>query len=323
MPRNEFAIVGAGAIGSIIAAHLVRSGHTVAVLARGRRAQQLQTDGLRITGLSEISTKVNVLTDPSQLREAGTLIIATKTPGSEATLKQLSHVQLDAALSIQNGVLKDELLTRTFGANRTLGALADTSGELLASGDVMFTRNVSLFVGELSGELSERAKNIVKAIDDSGVRASLVPDIVSREWSKYSCWLGFACLSLTTRAVTWRYLSDPDAALLLVRLTREVAALAKAQGITLTEDRALLPLEIVVNAAEAEAVATIQAMGARYQSTAPEHRMSALQDLLAGRPLEIEETLGYAVRKGEQLRVPMPLLNAFYHTVRAIDRTRA
>jgi 2-dehydropantoate 2-reductase len=322
MSRNEFAIVGAGAIGSILAAHLIRSGHSVAVLARGRRAQQLQADGLRIKGLGEFSTQATVITDPAELREVGTLIIATKTPGSEQTLRHLSHVKVEAAFSIQNGVQKDELLAGTFGSDRTLGALADTSGELLASGEVLFTRNVNLFLGELNGELSERVQRLVKTVDDAGVRATVVPDIVSREWSKFSCWLGFISMALTTRGATWRYLSDPDAALLLVRLTREVATLAKAQGIALTEDRALLPLQTVLGATEAEAVEAVQKIGAQYQSKAPDHRMSGLQDLLAGRPLEIEETFGYTLRKAQQLRVPMPLLETFYHAVRAIDRTR-
>lgn len=322
MSKNEWVIVGAGAIGSILAAHLVRSGRSVSVLARGRRAQQLKSDGLRIKGLSEIATPLYVFTDASELRSAGTLIIATKTPGSEELLQQLRHVKVDAALSIQNGVLKDESLARTFGADHTLGALADTSGELLASGEVLFTRNVNLFLGELNGEMTERAQRIAKTIDDAGVRASVVPDIVSREWSKFVCWLGFFSLSLTTRAVTWRYLSDPDAALLVVRLVRELAALAKAQSIPLTEDRTLLPIFTVLHRSDAEAVAAVHNVGAQYRANAPEHRMSSLQDLLAGRPLEIEETFGHALRKARELRVPTPLLETFYHTVRAIDRTR-
>lgn len=322
MSHTEFLVVGPGAIGSILAAHLVRSGRSVAVLARGRRAQQLQSDGLRIKGLSEIATPIRVITDASQLRAAGTLIIATKTPGSEELLQQLSHIQVDAALSIQNGVLKDELLSRTFGAQRTLGALADTSGELLASGEVLFTRNVNLFIGELGGEMSDRALRIAKTIDDAGVRASVVPDIVSREWSKFVCWLGFFSLSLTTRVVTWRYLSDPDSALLVVRLVREIAALAKAQNIPLTEDRGLLPIFTVLNGSDEEAIAAVHKVGAQYRANAPQHRMSSLQDLLAGRPLEIEETFGHALRQARELRVPTPLLDTFYHAVRAIDRTR-
>ncbi len=321
--QSEWVIVGAGAIGSILAAHLVRSGRSVTVLARGRRAQQLQSEGLHIKGLSEIATPVNVVTDASQLRSADALIIATKTPGSEELLQTLRHLKVDAALSIQNGVLKDELLARTFGANHTLGALADTSGELLGSGEVLFTRNVNLFLGELSGEMTDRGQRIAKTIDAAGVRASLVPDIVSREWSKFVCWLGFFSLALTTRVVTWRYLSDPDAALLVVRLTRELATLAKAQGISLTEDRTLLPISTVLDGSDADAVAAVHKVGAQYRANAPEHRMSSLQDLLAGRPLEIEETFGHALRKARELRVATPLLETFYHAVRAIDRTRA
>jgi 2-dehydropantoate 2-reductase len=320
--RPEFAIVGAGALGSILAAHLVRSGRSVALLARGQRAQQVREQGLRIKGLSEIATPVELLTDPSQLREAGTLIIATKTPGSEQTMASLRHVRLERALSIQNGVMKDELLSDTYGRERTLGALADTSGELLASGDVLFTRNVNLFVGELDGSMSEPARAIVKAIDDAGVRSTLMPDIVSREWSKFVGWVGFVSLSLTTRAITWRFLSDPDAALLIVRLTRELASLAKALGISLTDDRAILPLETVLNGSDAQAIAAVQKIGADYQTKAPEHRMSSLQDLLGGRPLEIHETLGYALRKSQELNLSLPLLASFYSLVSAIDRTR-
>lgn len=322
MSRNEFAIVGAGALGSILAAHLVRAGRSVVLLARGARARHVQAQGLRIKGLSDISISVPVLTDPSQLREAGTLIIATKTPGTEETLSQLRHVQVDNALSVQNGVMKNDLLARTYGSNRTLGALADTSGELLASGDVLFTRNVNLFVGELSGEMSERGRAVVEAIDGAGVRATLVPDIVSREWSKFVCWVGFVTLSLTTRAQTGRFVSDPDGALLMVRLTREVASIAKALDIALTEDRALLPIRTVLDAGEADAVESVRKVGADYQSKAPEHRMSALQDLLGGRPLEIHETLGYAVRKAKEMKLSVPLLDNAYSLLSAIDRTR-
>lgn len=320
--KAQFTIVGAGAIGSILAGHLARNGHAVTVIARGRRAQQIQSEGIRIKGLSEIATPVHLLTDPAQLESTGTLIIATKTPGSEALLEQLRHVKVDAALSIQNGVQKDDLLARTFGADRTLGALADTSGELLASGEVLFTRNVNLFLGELTGEMSERGQRVARTIDTAGVRASLVPDIVSREWSKFACWLGFFSLAITTRVFTWRYLSDADSALLIVRMVREIAALAKARGIPLTEDRALLPLRTVIDGSDAEAVAAVHNVGAQYRTNAPEHRMSSLQDLLAGRPLEIEETFGYALRQARELQVPTPLLDTFYHVVRTIDRTR-
>ena len=69
----------------------------------------------------------------------------------------------NAAFSIQNGVFKNEALIAAFGSERVLGSLANTSGELLASGEVLFTRNVDLQVGELAGGLSPRALAIAAA----------------------------------------------------------------------------------------------------------------------------------------------------------------
>jgi 2-dehydropantoate 2-reductase len=150
-PAVEFTVLGAGAIGSILSAHLACAGRSVAVLARGQRAQQIQREGLRITGLAEISTPVPVLTDPSQLRETQVLIVATKASGTAAALQALRHIKVGTAFSIQNGLLKNELLAETFGQERVLGALANISGELRASGEVQLTRNVNVLVGVTRG----------------------------------------------------------------------------------------------------------------------------------------------------------------------------
>ncbi len=317
----EFAVLGAGAIGSIIGAHLARAGHSVAMLARGRRAEQLSAHGLKITGLSEFSVPVETLTDPARLRSAGTLIVATKTPGTAEALAALKHVNVGATFSIQNGTLKDELLAEAFGEQRVLGALADTSGELLGSGEVVFTRNVNIMLGEISGQMTERVQRIASAIDASGVRSTAVSRIRSLEWSKFTAWIAFVAMSVTTRTFTWRYLTDPASALVVVRLVREMGQLARALKVDLT-DESVLPVATICLSNDADAVAAVLKVGREYQSRAPGHRMSSLQDLEAKRPLEVHETLGYALRKGAQLAVPMPLVDAFYQVVAAIDRMR-
>lgn len=322
MTRAEFAILGAGAIGSILAAHLARAGHSVVVIARGDRARAVERDGLRIKGLADFSVHARVVTDPTQLEAADTLIVAMKTTGTEAALERLKHVRVGAALSIQNGVLKNELLARTFGADRVLGALADTSGELLPSGEVLFTRNVNLPLGELAGGITGRARSIAGMIDEAGVRSTAVADIVSMEWSKFTVWLGLVSMAVTMRSVSWRYLTDPDCALVLVRLAREVAAVARAQGIALVEGATAVPLRIVLEAPEQDAVEAVRKAGEQMRSRAPDHRMSALQDLEAGRPLEVEETFGYAVCKARELGLSLPLLETCHRLVAAIDRIR-
>lgn len=317
----EFAILGAGAMGSIVGAHLARAGHSVAMLARGRRAAHLEEHGITIQGLAAFTTAVQTLRDPAQLESADTLIVATKTPGTEAALRALSQARLQVALSIQNGPLKNEILTRAFGAARVLGALADTSGELLPDGSVLFTRNINILVGELPAGDSERAQRLARALDQTGVRAAATAEILTLEWSKFCSWVGLMALAVTTRAPTWKYLSDPDSALVLARLVREMGTLARALGIGLS-DRAILPTAGICGGSETEAVAIIIAAGAHYRVHAPAHRMSALQDVEAGRPLEVNETLGYAYDKAHELRLSLPLLECFRRLIAAIDRAR-
>ena len=321
MPEFDFAVLGAGAIGSIIGAHLARAGHGVVMLARGERAAHIERSGLTIRGLAELTTPVKTLTDPQELKSAGTLIVATKTPGTAASLEPLRSAQFDVTLSIQNGPLKNELLAAAFGAERVLGALADTSGELLPGGEVLFTRNVSLYVGELGGTDSARVHYLVHTLESSGLRATATSEIQTLEWSKFCGWVGFMAVSVTTRALTWQCLSDPDSALLVARLVREMGTLARALGIPLS-DRAVLPAASLCAAAESEAVEMILKLGEDYRRSAPTHRMSALQDVEAGRPLEVHETLGYASAKSRELGLDLPLLTAFTRLLAAVDRTR-
>src|SRR5262249_29199207 len=116
----QFAVLGAGAMGSIVGAHLARAGHAVIMLARGARAAHLEQHGLSIRGLSDFTVRVPVLRDPAALGAAGTLIVATKTPGTAAALAPLQAATLGSALSLQNGVLKDELLAQAFGRAQVL-----------------------------------------------------------------------------------------------------------------------------------------------------------------------------------------------------------
>ena len=319
--RPQFAILGAGAIGSIIGAHLARAGHSVVMLARGGRGAHVEREGLSITGLAEFKVRVPTVTDASRFAGADVLIVATKTIGTAAALDALRTADVGVAFSIQNGLWKDDQLVRSFGRERVLGSLANTSGELMPSGEVLFTRNVNIFVGELDGGDSDRAQRIAATIDASGVRSTAVPNILAREWTKFVGWTGLMAMSVATRAITGQYLSDPDCAALLVRLVREMHTLARASGIELTDQHSLLPIQTIIGSPESEAVAAITHAGREFMRTAPEHRMSSLQDLNAGKPLEVEETLGDAVRRAKTLGLSLPILETCYRLVAAIDRT--
>ena len=322
MPYTEFAILGAGALGSILGAHLARAGHGVTLLARGRRAEQIEADGLRVVGLVDLGVRVPVMTDPRQLRGAETLIVATKAISTARALEPLRHSDIGSALSIQNGLLKDELLGDAFGQEKVLGALANFSGELQSSGTVLFTRNNGVSLGELNGSGSPRVRRIVEALEGSGIRATASDRIVADEWSKFAAWVGLMALSVTTRRNTWEYLCHPGAALVLVRLIREVAQLAAVRGIPLV-GAPVLPVQELCEVPDARAVEIVTAIGRSFRENAPTHRVSALQDLEAGRPLELDETIGHVVAMARRLEVSAPLLESFYGLLGAIGSSNA
>src|SRR4051812_21702658 len=304
----KFAILGAGALGTILGAHLARAGHEVAMIVRGERARTLQRQGLVLNGLSDIKARPTVIDDPQKLRETGTLIIATKAIDTAEALETLRHLRLDNAFSVQNGVLKNELLARVFGYSRVLGAMADFSGELLANGEVKFTRNVCLHLGEEKGGASPRVEELVAAIDGAGVRCAAASNIRTREWSKFTGWIATFPVSVLTRQITWKYMQDERTATVIARMVREAAALAAAMQVELT-DMPPLPVPSIVHASDARAVEIIHEIGQRFKESSPEHRMSAQQDVLRGSRLEYRETLGYALDKARELGVAMPTLD--------------
>ncbi|HET7811590.1 MAG TPA: 2-dehydropantoate 2-reductase [Steroidobacteraceae bacterium] len=310
----KFAILGAGALGTILGAHLSRAGHEVAMIVRGERARILQRQGLVLNGLSAIKARPTVIDDPHKLRDANTLIIATKAIDSARALETLRHVQIDNALSVQNGVLKNELLAAVFGYSRVLGAMADFSGELLANGEVKFTRNVCLHIGEEKGGSSPRVDELVAAIDAAGVRCAAASNIRTREWSKYAGWIAQFPLAVLTRQITWKFLMDERSAGVILRIVREAAQLAAAMNIELT-DMPPLPVPSIAHASDEKAVQIIREIGQKFLDTSPEHRMSAQQDVLRGSRLEYEETLGYALAKAREFGVPMPTLDTCYRMI--------
>jgi 2-dehydropantoate 2-reductase len=310
----KFAILGAGALGTILGAHLARAGHEVVMIARGERARILQRQGLVLNGLSDIKARPTVIDDPRKLLDTGTLIIATKAIDSAKNLDTLKHLDLENAFSVQNGVLKNELLATVFGFSRVLGAMADFSGELLANGEVKFTRNVCLHLGEEKGGISPRAQALAALIDAAGVRCVAASNIKTREWSKFAGWIAQFPLAVLTRQLTWKFLMDEQSAMVIVRIVREAAALAAALRIEIT-DMPPLPGPSIVHGSDAQAIEIVRGIGQKFFESSPEHRMSAQQDVLRGSRLEYQETLGYALQKARELNVPMPTLDVCYRII--------
>ena len=115
----KIVILGAGALGTVLGAHLARAGEDVTLIARGNRAAFLQEHGATMTGLVDFTVPVRVVTDPQQVHEADILIVTVKTYDMASALTSIKHMQVESILSIQNGVLKNEQFAQTFGGTKS------------------------------------------------------------------------------------------------------------------------------------------------------------------------------------------------------------
>jgi len=313
----EIAVLGAGALGSIISAHLARAGESVQLIARGERALNLQQNGITITGLSEFNVSCPVITDTNDLTGKDVLILAVKTHDVESAISDLSGKKFGSVLSVQNGVYGNEQLAKEFGVEQTLGATASFSGEVTPQGEVKFTVNAGFFIGELPTGISPRVKALAETLNSAGINTEATPDIQSLQWSKFVLWVAYTSIAVITRLATYRFLSDEHTSLLCVRIMREMATIANHRAISLKDVG--MPVLSVVDDTEEIALMTLNQLGEELEHSAPNHKMSALQDLESGKKLEIEETLGYAVSEALKLDLAVPTLNVCYALIKGID----
>src|SRR5262249_21567933 len=222
----KIVILGAGALGSIVGAHLRRAGHDVTLIARGDRAKVLAEHGIRLTGLAELTTPVAVTTEPKDVRKADVLIVTVKTYDTDAALASVHHVDVPTVLSIQNGVLKNEQLGHVFGRERVVGAAVIVAGEVLADGVVRFTMNERFSVGELPEGTSPRVTELASALTRAGLRAEASTKIQTVEWSKYLLFVSGMAVAALTRLPTGKFLSDTEGATIVVQIIQDLRRLA-------------------------------------------------------------------------------------------------
>jgi 2-dehydropantoate 2-reductase len=314
-------ILGAGALGSILAAHLARAGEDVALIARGPRAKMLADQGVRVRGLSEFTVKLPIIERPQELEACDVFIMTAKTYDTQSALEGVRNLKADMAMSVQNGVVKDDDLAAVFGRPHTAGCIANFSGEVTQDGSVLFTRNEGLYFGVLPQGTSPRINEFARIVNDAGIKTIASENIQSVEWSKDATWMGLTAVAVLSRLYTHLIYQDEDLDVLQTTLTREAVNLAAALDIDVMDLGGLIFPKTMSVASTGECVAVLRKAGAAMEAGGTlTHRMSALQDLLRGRRLEVEETYGYAVAKAAELGVPVPGLETCYRLLAGISR---
>jgi len=327
------ALVGAGALGQTFAGLLARSGQAVTLLATPRTAARLLDVGLiRLHGAVTADVpvapapaspgRVGIITAAAQLPPGAGLIFLTKghqLPDAIAAVRAAWPASRDDAAWVtgfQNGMATERLLTEAFGAGRVVGGATILSGERGAAGDVAVTSLGATYLGELAGGTSARVARAIDTLTRAGLPATAPDDIRSVLWSKACNAAGVFGVSVLARTPASHIFADQNLLRAYLALVRETAAIGTAHGSTVGNYPNFPPIRTYVTRSEAETLAAIPPGPLPRGGSLP----SMTQDLLGGRPLEVEAVFGDLVERAAQVSVPVPHLTLVRDLLRGLDR---
>lgn len=302
----KIAVMGAGAVGAYFGARLHKAGHEVHFVARGEHLRALQQRGLTVRSeLGDLKLdNVPATDDSATIGPCEVVLFTVKAQDTRAAAGQIIPL-LDgdtAVVSLQNGVdneaaLQEGLEPHPVLAHHILGGVAYIEATIAEPGVVEHTSPFARLVfGPLEktgvGERA-RATTLLSACHDAGIDASLSDDILSVIWTKWLFICAFSGVTALTRQPIGAVLADDDLRDVYRRALAEIAALAKARGVS-------LPGDIVEERLEFSA------------GLHPGMRSSLQQDLARGRRLELNALNGYATRLGAELDVDTPVNATIY-----------
>jgi 2-dehydropantoate 2-reductase len=305
-------VVGAGAIGGLIAAALARAGHDVSVLARGSTLAAIRAKGIRIIdGERDECVAVGASDDAAALGVQDCVVVALKAqalPAVAASLRPLvgPHTLIVAAmnglpwwfLDGAGGPLDGQTLdavdpggvvSAALPCAQSIGCVVHLSSSADGPGVIRRGRGNRLIVGAPREALAERTRALVSALAAGGFDAVLSDDIRTEIWAKLWGNMNMNPLSALTGSTADRLLDDPLTHALVLGMMAEADAIGAQLGLS-------------TGMAAPERVAVTRKLGA--------FKTSMLQDMEAGRPLEIEPILGVFPELGRKLGVPTPLCDA-------------
>ncbi len=317
----RFTIVGAGATGGFLGARLARAGLDVTLVARGPHLRAMREHGVRVIEPdgSSFTARPACTDDLEAAAGADVVIVTLKAHGLPAIAPRLGAAlgPETAVVFAQNGVpwwffLGDDsgrrletvdpggVIAESIPASHVVGCVVYPATSLEEPGVVRHVEGERLSLGELDGSRSERLVAISAALAKGGLKAPIQSRLRREIWLKL---IGNATLnpvSALTRATLRELLDDPASRVLVRALMLEVESVGWALGIEndIGVDRRL------------EAAARVG-----------EHRTSMLQDVEAGRPLEVEALVGAVVELAAQTRVEVPALAIVHSLTRQLDRS--
>jgi 2-dehydropantoate 2-reductase len=314
---KKVVIVGPGGLGGLVAALLARSESCeVTVVTRpGAHAEAMRCSGLQLEGLEEFTVHLDVVDDARQIERCDAMILAVKAQDTAVALQGVAHIQVDDLVaSLQNSLIKDDILAETFGREKTIGVVAILAGERPRPGVINWTYDGGTLFGELDGTPSARVDWIVDLFRKSGLSAEATETIVSATWSKMVGWIPLGLFAILARRTNAQIMSDPRIAREYTAVVRELSDLAHSQNIMLTSIGPYHVDEWTRVSAE-EAVELV--MSSPLTGSQSSH--SAFQDVQKGMATEFSACVGPMLEDARIRAVPLKKTEALYAALMGLE----
>ena len=295
----KIAVMGSGGVGGFYGGRLAHAGYDVSFVARGAHLAEMRRNGLIIENKEQGDIhvpRVKATDDPAFIGPADLVLIAVKLWDTESVARSVRPIvgPRTAVLSLQNGVIKDDILKRELGRANVMGGVAYVGTTIARPGVIRQTGTLQrLIFGEYDGKRSERAEALLAALLKAGIDAELSTDIRRTLWEKYVFLVGLSGSTSAMRSPIGPIRANPQTRAFLLELMKETVAVGRALGVNLPEDYAQQRLVFA-------------------DSVAPDMTSSLHHDLERGNPLEVEWLSGGVVQLGQKVGIPTPCNRAVW-----------
>ena len=317
-------VIGAGAIGGLMAARFALAGHETRVIDRGQHLAAIRDQGLRLISHDGGELLADNIAAGDGTAGAGpqdVVVLAIKAHYLEAVSRDIAPLMgpETAILTVQNGIPwwyfhrhggsfdghrlhsldPDGTLEKHIPGDRIVGCVVYPAAEVVAPGVIRHVEGDRFPIGELDGSESGRARRIHDLFVESGFRSRVLDDIRSEIWLKAWGNLTFNPISALTHATLEGICQFPDTRRLAATMMAEAQAIAERLGITFRHT-----IE--------KRIAGAESVGA--------HKTSMLQDVEAGRSLEVEALMGAVLEIGRLTQTPAPAIETIYACIKLLNR---
>jgi 2-dehydropantoate 2-reductase len=320
----KICVVGAGAIGGYMAVRLSAIGHTVSVVARGPHLSAIKSFGLKLIeeGKEDVVEALIATDVITQLSRQDVVLLALKAHQIESVVNDLPALMGPdtVMVTLQNGIPwwyfqkfggeyansivravdPDGALFERIDPNSLIGCIAYPAAIVPMPGVIQHIEGNRFPVGELDGGDSDRVRVIADLFTQAGFKSRVLDDIRSEIWLKLWGNLTFNPISALTHSTLVDICQFPQTRELAVLMMTEAQAVGERLG-------ARFRVSMEKRIAGAEGVG--------------KHKTSMLQDLEAGKPMEINGLLGAVIELAEMIQVEVPILRAVHACVSLLDRT--